>query len=258
LYNGRLITEGEYFGYFAEGKGLLASLVGELHLNFCVPVPTKTDWIRDSEEWYEVEEAMEDVLAPIIKKFRESVDKNPVSREEKKRANEVHRQLEQALKLLARQNEMRATGREKSDSSAVDAAGRQPAESSSRTRPEPLGGTRGPTRNPTPPPPGSVGVLHRLVERSGQQGGLPRIRPAPMEDPSLRSGRDQENGSEIIVINTLHAMYRELNGHEAYFAETAVLEILRPQDDEPFGAEDYWGQALQLLNAWFRVVGSKS
>jgi hypothetical protein len=255
LLNGRLITDGEYFGYYAEGKGLLASLIGELHLDFCIPIPSKNAWVTDSEEWYEVEEAMGEILPPVIKTFREAADKNPVSREEKKRANEVHRQLLEALKLLARQDGLAGEGRDESTALVADKAGRKPAVYLNGHRPEPVGGSHSPMERPTPPPPGAVGTLPRLVERLGKSGGLPPIRPKPMMERALRSGRDVENGSEVIIINTLHPMYRELGGDRAYVAETAILEMFRPYDDPgSLNASDYYGQALQVLNAWYKVV----
>ncbi len=254
LFNGRLITDGEYFGYYAEGKGLLASLIGELHLDFCTPVPSKNAWVTDSEEWYEVEEAMAEILPPLIKVFREAVDKNPVSREEKKRASVVHRQLLEALKLMAAQGRQAGDGVDESAVSTVDEAGRKPPVPANGHQPEPAGGSHGATKRPSPPPPQKVGTLRRLVERLDQSGGLPPIRPRPMEI-ALRSGRDVENDSEIIVINTLHPMYRELEGSASYLAETAVLEILRPYDEpDSLNASEYYGQALQLLNAWYKVA----
>lgn len=258
LFNGRLITEGEYFGYYAEGKGLLASLIGELHLDFCTPVPNKKAWVTDSEEWYEVEEAMETILAPMIRKFREAAEKNPVSREEKKRHNQVHRQLQQALKLLARQDGHPGEGPDEATISAADEAGRKPPRHLNGHRPEPVGRSRRATERPTPPPPDAVGRLRRLVERLDKSGGFPPIRPKPL-DRALRSGRDLENGSEVIVINTVHPMYIDLEGDAAYIAETAILEMLRPYDDlEAVKASEYYGQALQLLNAWYKVADGAS
>jgi hypothetical protein len=104
-----------------------------------------------------------------------------------------------------------------------------------------------------------VGRLRRLVERLEKSGGLPPIRPKPNLDKALRSGRDMENGAEVIVINTRHPMYIDLDGNAAYIAETAILEMLKPDDEsEALNASDYYGQALQLLNAWYKVVEEES
>jgi hypothetical protein len=181
-----------------------------------------------------------------------------VSREEKKRANDVHQQLLEALKLLARQDGQAGEGDEKAMPSTVDEAGREAPRQLNGHHPEPVGGTRGPTKTFTPPPPGAVGKLRRLVERLEKSGGLPPFRPKPL-DKALRSGRDMENGAEVIVINTRHSMYIDLDGDDAYMAETAILETLKPDDEsEALNASDYYGQALQLLNAWYKVVGKES
>jgi hypothetical protein len=264
LFNGRLITEGEYFGYYAEGKGLLASLIGEIHLDWCTPVPTKTAWIKDCEEWYEVDETMRGLLQPIIKAFREAAEKNPVPREERKRASEVHRQLNQVLKLLARGDGQAGGAEDETKSLVVAEAGRRASQpcnggaEPNESENESAERTRAPTRNPTPPPTDAVGKLRRLVERLDRAGGFPPIRLKPL-DRALRSGRDVENGSEVIAINVLHPMYREMDGGPSYIAETAILEMLRPNSDsDSLRASEYYGQALQMLNAWYKVAERES
>jgi len=265
LFNGRLITEGEYFGYYAEGKGLLNSLVGEIELDWCKPVPTKTAWIKDSEEWYEVEESMKSALQPIIRAFREAAERNPVSREEKKRCNQVHRQLNQALRLIRASDGSRGEMDDQIASKSVEEAGRKAAspreDGADDEQAENHGraGTRGPTKNPSPPPEDAVGALRRLVDRLEKSGGFPPIRPDSLFDKSLRSGRGIENGTEVIVVNTIHSMYTDLEGDASYIAETAILEMLRPEEEnETLHASEYYGQALQLLNAWYKVVGDET
>lgn len=258
LFNRRLITEAEYFGYYAEGKGLLASLIGELHLDFCLPVPSKTAWVTDSDEWYEVSEAMQKILDPVIRTFREASEKNPVPREERKRANDVHRQLAKALKLLAREGHQAGGGRDEAQTLAANEAGRRPPSQLNGPTREPAGGSHGATKSPTRPPPDAVGTLRRLVQRIEKSGDLLPIRPKPMADKALRSGRDSEKGSEVIVVNTLHPMYVDLEGAAAYMAETAILEMLRPYDEpDALKASDYYGEVLQILNAWYKVAGDR-
>ena len=89
---------------------------------------------------------------------------------------------------------------------------------------------------------------------------MPPIRLSRL-DPDLRSGRDEDKdtGREIITINTDHFMYKGLQGDDLYVAETAVLEFLRPYDDEKeqserITAEEYYRTASQVLNAWWCVV----
>jgi hypothetical protein len=179
LYNGRLITEGEYFGYYAEGKGLLASLIGELELDFCAPVPSKNAWVTDSDEWYEVEDAVGKILPDVIKVFRDAAEKSPATREERKLHNEVHRQLVAACKLVAERVPAGGDPGDVDPGPAVDAAGRKPpTQASNGSSPQPGNGSRAATRNPTPPPPGASGSLRRLVERLERDGGLPRSGPA--------------------------------------------------------------------------------
>ena len=79
-----------------------------------------------------------------------------------------------------------------------------------------------------------------------------------MAERALRSGRESEKGSEVIVVNTLHPMYVDLEGAAAYMAETAILEMLRPYDEpDAIKASDYYGEVLQILNAWYKVVGER-
>jgi len=261
LFKGRLITEGEYFGHYGEGKGLLASLIGEVHLDWCSPVPTKTAWRRDSKEWYEVEEVMKGILAPIIKAFREAAEKNPVSREDRKRVNDVHRQLNEALKRLATAGVEAGSAANDTKITTLDKTGRKrPHQDNSKGAEESAKATErthGPTRNATPPPPDAVGKLKRLAERLDKAGGFPPLRLKP-RDKAIRSATETEDGKKVIVINTVHPMYRDTDGAESYMAETAILEMLRPDDDgDGLRAGDYYGQHLQLLNTWYRVADSK-
>ncbi len=54
VFNGRLIREGEWFGYNYEGKGALNSLVGEVQMKGFTPVPNKTDFVdRGDDVWDE-------------------------------------------------------------------------------------------------------------------------------------------------------------------------------------------------------------
>ena len=257
LYNKRLIRDQEWFGYNAEGKGLLASLTGEIDVSFVAPTNDKTDFDRDSVGWGEVEEAMKRILQPIISKLR-SAGGGRVSREEKKLAAEVTRDLQKIVKAMAASDNGVSSGL---DGKARD--GRRP--------PSDQGGSVSTLSSPpkrknearTPAPPDAVGKLERIV-REARRGGstVPPIRIEPLEK-GLRSGRGKdESGGEYIVVNNEHAMYRELDAASIYVAETAVLELLRPDDDPerggPADAEDYFREALTLVNNYVRLKDMNS
>jgi hypothetical protein len=251
LYQGRLITDGQYFGHHAEGKGLLQSLVGEVELNHVPPLSNKTGFKQGLPEWEEAHQALHDYLAPIIAEFRRAADEQPVSREERKRVAHVQRQLAQALKEL-KSNPGAGAGRQNIDAGS---AGRRPPGSGDGNGPDQRSdqATRR-NRARTEAPPDAVGTLHRLRSRLRHGADVPPIEIQRL-DPTLRS-EALRAGDTIrkIIINGAYPLYRELRGHEAYLAETALLELLLPADEEKIHAQEYIGQVNECLVAWSRVA----
>jgi hypothetical protein len=251
LYQKRLISEGEFFGHHAEGKGLLQSIIGEVEMNHVPPLSNKTAFKQGTPEWEEVAEAMHQELAPIISEFRRAADEMPVSREERKKANAVRRQLSVALRELASRPGGADGGGE----------GREPHHGGRRP-PRPRDTRKDPTRNRaaserqprTEAPADAVGVLLRLRRRLRRSQDVPPIEIRALE-PSLRS-EVIRSADEItaIVINKAYPLYVELNGNEAYLAETALLELLMPAEGEKTPVAEYIGQVNAALFAWAQVA----
>jgi hypothetical protein len=248
LFQRRLISEGEYFGHHAEGKGLLASLIGEAEMNHVEPLSNKTGFKRGTPAWDDAEEAMKAYLAPIIAEFRRAADEHPVTREERKRAALVRRQLAEALSQLASGN----------------APGDNEAAREGRRRPRPRAGElvttikgTGARATPTPrteAPDDPVGVLRRLRKRLRPGEQVPPIELADL-DPSVRSEAIAANDRITkILVNRRFATYGLLDGREAYLAETALMELLMPAETEKTLASAYVAQLNQCLEAWARVA----
>jgi hypothetical protein len=247
LYQNRLIAEGEYFGHHAEGKGLLASLIGEIELNFVEPLSNKTDFQRGTAIWEEVERAMYDWLAPIIAEFRRAAEAQPVTLEERKRVNTVREQLQEALRAFADASEGGTDGStrgRRSPTPTLSAVDKPSAEGdASRATPQPR----------TPAPDGAVGTLKRLRGRIGPKGEVPPIVLKDL-DPGVRSDVDEVDGRITrVVINRTFPMYRDLKEQEAYIAETALLELLQPRGGEVLPIHQFLYQVNDCLGYWYRT-----
>lgn len=251
LYQGRLVSEGEYFGHNLGGQGQLASLIGEAELNHVPPLSNKTGFKKATPEWEEVDDQFHRWLAPIIVEFRRAADEQPISREERKRVNEVRRELTEAFKQLRTEQGAR-----------LDTAGSM-ADSAGRRRPTPserpavatraIGGHHRSQTPRTEPPADAVGVLQRLARRLRKGEVTPPIElsdwDATVRSESVRSG----DTIVKIVINRAYPLYAELKGHEAYLAETALLELLMPAASERTPVTEYIAELNQCLTAWWKV-----
>jgi hypothetical protein len=251
LYQGRLITEGEYFGHNLGGQGQLASLIGEAELNHVAPLSNKTGFKKATREWEEVEDELHKWLAPIIIEFRRAADEQPISREEKKRVNEVRRELTEAFRNLRTDP---GSGAANAGVAAAPAGRRSPTpvEAAATVRTD-LGGHHRSPATHTEPPADAVGVLQRLARQLRKGGEAPPIELANL-DPSVRSEAVRSGDTIVkVVINRAYPLYAELKGHEAYLAETALLELLMPAETEKTPVVEFVSQLNQCLEAWWRV-----
>lgn len=257
LYNGRLIRAGEFFGYMAEGQGAAQSLIGEVDLSFVPVLSNKTDFQRGTEMWELVEDAMRERLLPIINEFKKAADARPISREERKAANRVRNQLEQAAQAVL-QSRIGGNGATPSDAIEPYAGGRNRGRQGgtvvegSSTESD-ADRTRGPHRDAaTEAPPDAVGTLTRLRRRL--IGGFPLIRWED-SDPNVRSRVEPPDGpADVIFANRRFPLCRELKQSDAYLAETAVLEWCKPASGERLEAADYIDAVNELLLGRSRVV----
>lgn len=252
LYQNRLVLEGQYFGHLAEGKGLLASLIGEIELNHLKPLSNKTDFQRDTAAWNEVEKAMYEWLQPVVAEFRRAAEAQPISREEKKRANTVRRQLQVVLAVIAKAG----AGPEDSQNGAAP-GGRKPP--TPRVVPAPLVPATpriiSPAQPRTEPPVDAVGVLKRLRRRLGSGREMPPIELV-FTDPAVRSSSDKTDDGNItrININKGYCLYGALEGSEAYLAETALIEFLQPDRNDVMQVSEFTAEVNRCVDLWFTVA----
>ena len=73
VLNGRLICDGEWFGFNHQGKGAFNSLFGVLHMTGFTAVPNKTDFVdRGDQEWEDLSKSVLQQLSPLIAELRGS------------------------------------------------------------------------------------------------------------------------------------------------------------------------------------------
>lgn len=250
LYQGRLIAEGEYFGNNLGGQGQLASLIGEADLNHVPPLSNKTGFKRSTPEWEEVDSALHDWLAPIITEFRRAAESQPITREERKKVAQLQRHLTEAFRHLRTEP---GSGPDRSDVDGDQGGRRPPRPKRHRAIGRHLSGTHRPPTPRTEPPVDAVGVLERLARRLKRGNEAPPIELADL-DPSVRSESLRNADTVVKVrINRQFPVYAELRGHEAYLAETALMELLKPGADERVPVGEFINDLNRALDAWWTV-----
>jgi hypothetical protein len=251
LYQGRLISEGEYFGHNLGGQGQLASLIGEVDLNHVAPLSNKTGFKKATPEWEEVDTALNQWLAPIIIEFRRAAEEQPISREERKRVNEVRREITEALKRMRADQ---GTDRDDEASTAPARGRRRPKQVMVPVKmKDPLGGHHRSPATRSEVPEDAVGVLERLARKLRKGDEAPPIELADL-DPSMRSEAVRSGDTIVkVLINRAYPLYGALKGDEAYLAETALMELLMPATTEKTPVAEYVEQLNQCLAAWWQV-----
>lgn len=256
-HNGRLIREGEWFGYNYEGKGALNSLIGELHMKGFTPNPNKTDFVERSEHiWDELGQEVLQRLGPLISELRRASEDSRVTKAEKDRAREVAEELEKAFASLEVVPELPVSERGNGASAGVGPGGRKPP--TPRPPHSSVENPRGPNRNPrapkTPPPEDAVGGLVRLLEKVTGGKRRPPLRIRAWES-SERFAWTTEGAQAWLDINKSYPLYKALNGSKPYLAETAILGLCQPREGEPMSATEYMDKVNLMLVKWARVTG---
>lgn len=252
IHNGRLITEGEWFGYNHEGKGALNSLFGELHMSGFTTVPNKTDFVeRGDRVWDDLSTTILIQIMPLIAELRRSEATRRISKREREAIQEVADELQEVFEELA---ESLGSGLLAGTDGAGSGGG-----VGGRKRPEPPLGRqlplrhRGPNENPpeprTPPPTDPVGTLARLLEKVTGGNTRPPLRIRAW-DATERSAWTTEGAKVWLDVNKEYPLYKTLNGAKPYLAETAILEICKPRDQEPMEATQYVDRVDLMLLRW--------
>jgi hypothetical protein len=254
--NGRLVREGEWFGYNYEGKGALNSLIGELDLKRFTASPNKTDFVeRGDKVWDQFSQQAVEQLMPLITNLRQSGVEERVSKAEKERAAEVATELEKAFASLS-DEAIRQLGDERDEESTETGPGgrrKRLAEPMHEDVQEQIRvGT--PPKPRTPPPEDPVGSLIRLLGKISGGNAKPPLRIRSWE-PTERSAWTSEGPRVWLDINKSYHLYRSLGGRKPYLAETAILEFCKPHEGESMTAAEYVERSSLMLLRWHQVAG---
>lgn len=252
LRKGRLICDGEYFGHpDFRHKASLGMLIGEVELTTKVPVlPNKTGFNIDSVEWDEAQRIMYDILKPHIEALLKQREEETVTREERKRVSQVRNLMIEAFKLLSKYGGLYGRfgedkGRKRREQRPEDQEPTKELDSIGKDKREYK------QQEPrTPPPKDAVGRLKRL-------GKMPEWELKVLE-PEIRSEWGKNNGNRCLLINKKYCLYEEREGDDIYIAETAALQLARPEEDEKLTLKEYLNEVDLLMRAFCEVYNSAS
>jgi len=249
LRKGRLICDGEYFGHpDFRHKASLGMLIGEVELTKVPVLPNKTGFDIDSPEWYEAQRIMYDILKPHIEALLKQREEETVTREEKKRVSQVRRTMIEAFKLLSKYGGLYGrfgedTGRKRREQRPED---QEPIKEPVSTEEDKRKYKQQEPR--TPPPEDAAGRLKRL-------GKMPEWELKVLE-PEIRSEWGKKNGNRCLIINKKYCLYEERKGDDIYIAETAALQLARPEEDEKLALKEYLNEVDLLMRAFCEVYNS--
>ncbi len=252
LRKGRLICDGEYFGHRDfRHKASLGTLIGEVELATKVPVlPNKTGFDTDSPEWDESREVMYEVLKPHIEALLRQKEEETVTREEKKRVSQVRSLMIEAFKRLSKYEGLYGwfgedIGRKRRKQRSKD---REPTKELDSTEKDKRKYKQQEPR--TPPPEDAVGRLRRL-------GKMPEWELKDLE-LEIRSEWGEKNGNRCLLINKAFCLCKEREVDDLYIAETAALQLARPEAEEKLTLKDYLDEVDLLMRAFCEVYNSTS
>jgi len=240
LRKGRLIRDGEYFGHpDFRNKASLGTLIGEVDLTKVPVLPIKTGFDTDSPEWETARKVMYRILKPHIDDLLKQKEEEAVSREEKKRVSHVREMMIEAFKILNKYSDF--PGKSGGD------RGRKPPEvttAPSLNKESKVIGKRHEPR--TSPPEDAIGRLRRL-------GKMPEWEIKVLQ-PEIRSEWGRRNERRYLLINKKYCLYEEREGDELYLAETAALQLARPERDEKITQGEYLNEVDLLMRAFCEVL----
>ena len=84
---------------------------------------------------------------------------------------------------------------------------------------------------------------------------MPEWEPRILQ-PEIRSDWGEKDGRRCLLINTEYCLYKERAGDEFYLAETAALQLARPEDDEKLTPKEYLNEVDLLMSAFCEVYNS--
>jgi hypothetical protein len=247
LRQGRKICHGEYFGHpDFHRKASLGMLIGEVELSKVPVLPNKTHFDIDSKQWDEIQSVMNKILKPHIDALLKQTEDETATREERKRVAQVRRWMIDAIKLLGEQSDLNDwfgldKGRKGPEKGRAD-------EGKTKIKEITHSEVKREYQPRTPPPEGAVGKLRRL-------GMMPDWEPRFL-DPSFRSHWEEEGGKRRLLINTNYCLYKMQRDDDLYIAETAALQLARPQGDEQLTTKEFLEQVDLIMRAFCEVYNS--
>jgi hypothetical protein len=252
LRKGRLICEGEYFGHpDFRSKASLGTLIGEVELPTKVPVlPNKTGFNIDSPIWIDVNDVMHHILEPHIKELQGQKEEETISREERKRVAQVREMMIEAMKILEKyQIAFGKTGEDKGRKPPEETIG-DTNEKSKETKTKTLASNL--QKSPrTPPPENAIGKLKRLAK-------MPDWELKEDLGLDIRSEWGEKDGRRCLLINKKYCLYNEREGDELYIAETAALQLAKPEGDEVLSLVEYLNNTNLIIRAFCEVYNRSS
>jgi hypothetical protein len=218
--NGRLVTEGEFFGHPTPAKVPgTARMIGEVDVPNVAVTMNKSDFDRDSEAWRRVEERMKALLAPLVRRLQRD-EYAPPPAGAVRAAEQARRLLAQVLRYA--ENASLFPGQARAAAATSERAG-------ARAGSEP---SKGPPAARVPPP------------GDATRRGLGNIVVRPL-DSAIRSQLVSEEGSTVIIINSRHPLFLERKGDLWYQLETALREVVAVGDAS--SVADYERRVNDLL-----------
>lgn len=215
---GRLICEKEFFGSKdASYKQTLNFLFGEIHLDHIPATTNKTDFDRDSDEWIETQQIMENILKPHIDELLGREIREPTD-EEKERVKKAKDLAEELLRMKKIDFEGKSLGN-------IFSYGQKKRENKSDNKSQKIT-TSARQNNPATPPP---------KDASGRRKRIKEFMEWDVRDmaESIRSKIEEtENKNKRLIINNLFSGYIAAKGHILYLLETAAIQLTIPDEKE--------------------------
>ena len=246
-FNGRMITEGEEFGHNLAGKGNLQRTYGEIAISGdgLKPNQLKNGWPYDNIAWKALADCIHDEMQPVVTALARISEGQQVSRDERKRANNASRRVADALRRL-RSSIQHGVASPSGLTDNVAPGGRRSPMPRENDRTAPGSETnetrkRRHVQNPTPPPEDPVGRLLRRAET------MPKVDFERLGDQTPRTQkRDEDDGTQTIVVNVDYPLYQSMGGMEDYVFESLVSHFVQQEAVSTAEANTLFDQIIWL------------
>ncbi|MGQ9572784.1 MAG: hypothetical protein ACUVV3_06320, partial [Dehalococcoidia bacterium] len=76
-------------------------------------------------------------------------------------------------------------------------------------------------------------------------------------DPSIRSDWERNSDGRVLLINKKFPLYEQRRGDELYIAETAALELAKPDEGEQVDVTEYFEEVNRIMVAFCTVYAEE-